>query len=203
MAARLEFVRWPKDQDNAGEGSFQFFDRYPARTGGRVVQADLSFTDPFEDQKVIEIPKQNSGRFELQKCVDLAPDSAAIQAHPARCLQKIARLTSVPCYPAIDPQLFERHPKSVITQQNAEGGSAALDRLHLKERRSDDPFWLCVLSPNWHLFCCAQNGQPARRGYWIPRVSLIFGMTYSTGLFLSTTIDAVQSVPLNIPIGGP
>jgi len=45
--------------------------------------------------------------------------------------------------------------------------------------------------------------RPGSSGYWIPSVSLIFGMTYSTGLFRSTTIEAVQSVPLKIPMGGP
>ena len=148
MAAGLEFIRWPQNQDDTGEGSFQFFHRHPSRTGGRVVQTDLSFADPFENQKVIEIPKENHGWFELEKSVDLTSDSTALQTHPPRRFQKVARLAPVPGDAAIDPQLFKRHPKAVITQQNAKGRRTALDRLHLQERRSDDPFWHSVLSPN-------------------------------------------------------
>ena len=141
VAARFEFIGWPENQDDPCKRSLHFFDRYAARAGSRIIQTDLALADSFEDEEVIEIPEQDHRWFELQKGPYLASDATALETYPPGCLQKVARLASIPSDSAVDAELFKRNPEIVIAQNDPERCCAALDRLHLKKGWGADSFW--------------------------------------------------------------
>ena len=55
----MEFRRFFKSEDYAGEGLIEFLRGDDARAGGWVIEVDFAAAEAFENDEVIEVPEEN------------------------------------------------------------------------------------------------------------------------------------------------
>src|ERR1051326_4072351 len=85
---------------------------------------------------MVEVPEEDDGKLQIVELVDvLVLVALRLEAVLARGLQQVVRLAPVARHAAFVAQLFERHPASVVGKDVRQRGGAALDGLHLEDRR--------------------------------------------------------------------
>src|SRR4029077_14467285 len=122
-------------QDNAGECLIQL--RHPDMAAAyRGIVDDGSFTtDPFEDNKMIEIPMNNAGHRQILEAGGLFAEAPGRKSKSASRLDDVARVAAVSRHPACYSQLLERNPCSVMCEHDCQRGGPAFHCFHLKNRR--------------------------------------------------------------------
>src|SRR5581483_965841 len=122
-------------EDHAGEAPVKLVNIDPPPAKGRVIDVRKLALDPFQNDEMVEIPMDDTGRRRRPERGELLPKSLRGKPQSFRCPDDIARLAAVAGYAAFNPKLLKRHPRAVIRQHHAETGGATFRRFHLQNRR--------------------------------------------------------------------
>src|SRR5690625_5199964 len=84
---------------------------------------------------MIEVPEHDDRHSDVGKAVDIHLECLGLHAVTAGSLEHVGGVGTVSADATGFAELLEGHVPTVITQQDAQCGSAALDCLHLDQRR--------------------------------------------------------------------
>lgn len=174
-------------------------DRPPAAC--RVVQIDEVPPKAFDDEEVIHVPEHDKRRPELAELVGRHLVPLARQPVLLGGLLDIEGVAAVSRHPALDAQLLEWDMAAMVRQNDAERGRAALGRFHLQDgwrSHAAEPSFLDQIEHGRTLLNRLSSSGPCGSGQSRPISSLNQGIARAIKGRRSTTIDAEQSVPLEM-----
>ena len=132
MAAALKAFPRSNLQGNTRIGGVHVRKGYPAGAPSGIVQIENIPLAPFQDQEMLELPKQNEGHGLGMQLIYREPKTACLTPVVAGRHQYIHGAAAVPRHPAVHPQPFEGDVEAVIGQHHGQRGRAAFGRLHLQ-----------------------------------------------------------------------
>ena len=119
-------------EDHAGKTVIELLPTHLARAAGRVVQINHPVAITLHNDKVVELPEDNNRHGQGEDGGRFPAVSLGLQTVCTRRLDDVARLAAVATDAAGDAQLLDGDIAAIITQDDCQGGGAALDGFHLQ-----------------------------------------------------------------------
>src|SRR5215469_6446910 len=138
FAASPELWSFLEGQHHTGKGLIEFFWPYHSGAGSGIAQVILITVDSLNNEKVIEVPKDNKRQPEVAQLIRFAFETLACEPILARCLQNVTCFDTIARHSACEPKLFESNDASVIAQNDFQRCRPAFHCLHLDHRRGSD-----------------------------------------------------------------
>src|SRR5262249_32743779 len=113
------------DQFNARKTALEVLLGDGSVAAGRIVQKDLAFSEPLENEHMVEIPKDDAGRYAAAEVMNIRGQTLGNHPVAARRLNDVPGITAVAGYAAFLSQRGWRHNPAVVSEDDSQRDSSA------------------------------------------------------------------------------